>query len=503
MRRFWLLLILLAPLAPFAASASAAEDAPVVRAAISRLREAVAPAAGQPSHRMLVALRQLRDPALRPVFEALAASESPVAQVHGQLGLAELNDPPGLTLGQLARLTDPAVQAQVVAAAMDDELLPDAAIGEMLAWDDLDTGVRLLLLQTLVARGDIDDPAPMHEALDSRRLARRSLAGLLLHQLGDPAGVRVLAELDRSDAPQRDAVRAMLLRTAARHELGRAATWAHAAATDEDAPAGLKRLALEVALRLGEPRAAERWREAFAAAGDDLLERRRLAMIALEVAPWVRPGLFSPLIESGEDFERQVGEAGRAVAQASPHAAEAVGRLVRTGHAGATQWAVGWSAKRADPAGARAVARVVIEQAEAGPRAGRMDRLEFAMQAAAVLARRDPDGAVELLEPLLTEGGTDADLTRVILLGLTQAEQENQWRWVAGLPRLPRLADEQLALLFRARSGRALSQRQLRDLGLIVRGGGEVPPPLRLQAAWLYLERTGRAGRATEQLFRP
>ena len=47
-----------------------------------------------------------------------------------------------------------------------------------------------------------------------------------------------------------------------------------------------------------------------------------------------------------------------------------------------------------------------------------------------------------------------------------------------------------LVLLIAARSGRALTDEELHRLALIVRGGGQFAPNLRLHAAWVYLKYT-------------
>ena len=49
-----------------------------------------------------------------------------------------------------------------------------------------------------------------------------------------------------------------------------------------------------------------------------------------------------------------------------------------------------------------------------------------------------------------------------------------------------------LALLLRAKHGAQLSDEQLRQLALIVRGGAGLQDPLRVQAAWVYLKRTNQ-----------
>jgi hypothetical protein len=58
------------------------------------------------------------------------------------------------------------------------------------------------------------------------------------------------------------------------------------------------------------------------------------------------------------------------------------------------------------------------------------------------------------------------------------------------------------ALLAVARQGE-LDEQQLKTLGRIAAGGGRLPDSLRVQAAWIYLDRSNKLGGMIPRLIVP
>jgi hypothetical protein len=72
---------------------------------------------------------------------------------------------------------------------------------------------------------------------------------------------------------------------------------------------------------------------------------------------------------------------------------------------------------------------------------------------------------------------------------------------IAGLPPLGNPNADGLALLLLARAGGPMNPQQMSDLSLLIRGGADIPDVLRVQAAWIYLKRTGQAQAALAQVL--
>src|SRR5690606_25933111 len=187
----------------------------------------------------------------------------------------------------------------------------------------LDLSVKVLLAARLVEIGQLDDTAILDQALGSKVLGRRSLAALLLHQLGDAAGTRSLQALDASNDPLRDMIRATLLTTVMRHELDRCADWAHAVALQRRVDEPLGALAMRAALRFADPETMALWRQRFST-GEDAADRMRLAMLALQSSPHLATGeaMFRDLIATDDALLSEIGRAGWAIASEDPRLIE-------------------------------------------------------------------------------------------------------------------------------------------------------------------------------------
>src|SRR5690606_11337803 len=70
-------------------------------------------------NRVLKALRHLADPAAQPLMAYLADSPRPAVRIHGIIGLAELDPAHRLDLQRVAQVNEPAVQAELITAALD------------------------------------------------------------------------------------------------------------------------------------------------------------------------------------------------------------------------------------------------------------------------------------------------------------------------------------------------------------------------------------------------
>ncbi len=478
------------------ASIGAQADDAADRAAIKMLQQAVTVAQSGEHNRLLRALRHLKDPALRPLFVDLAIRTHPALQIHGILGLAELSEEQSLDLARVASIDDDAVHGELISAALDADLLTDEQGLQMLDWPGMDTGAKLLIATKRIAEDKPTSTKFLVDNLDASKLGRRAMAALLLHHLGDQRGYTGLQALDQSNDPARDAVRAMLLTTAMKHNLNRTANWAYALAIEPDINPGLGLLALQTAMRYGDPRAAAQWRTRFESAAEPVA-RIRLAMIALHLSPFVPPETFDVLIAQDDPLLARIGKAGRAIADDNPALADEVVALIQLLHPVANRWALNYAREEAAEDNAMLILLALIDAYERGPDdRGRARRLDDAVNASQALFERSPDMAVNLLRPILANDATDPLLRQGILLGLVRSGDPDAHVILEGLPAFNHPDTIALGLLLLTRSQRPLTDNQLRDLALMIRGGGAIEDSLRMQAAWAYLKMTGQDRKA-------
>lgn len=447
----------------------------------------------------LRALRQIRDPELTPYFERLLDHDSPALKIHGFLGMAECDPQHKLDLARLAQIKDGRLQAEMISAAMDSDLLTVELAKQTVAWPDLDVTVRLLVATQLIQAKQFNDLEMLRAAAKSDNLGRQGLAGLMLLQLGqDEEGLKILQQLDQSTNPRRDDIRELVVQTALRFEFDRCAAWTLGVAGDANANSRLGLLALRAALRFRAPQVDATWKQMYQQTKDPA-QQIRLAFVALNVASYVPSELFEPLRTGDDPMIKAIGQTGHAIAAKKDIAASIIA-LVQKQHPIATAWALEYTQRRAEPAEAREVIKAVL-QAFDGPIRNQAQRFDDAVVASQILMEKDAKMARDQLRPMLTQAGANPLFQQAVLLGLIRANSAESASVVAGLPPFANPNVASLVLLLQAKAGLPLDANQLSELALLVRGGGEIPDTLRLQAAWIYLKRTNQSLAAINQVL--
>lgn len=487
----------LSPPAAWAAPAKGEGD--VQEAAVHLLRQSTVVDRQGTHNELLKSIRHMQDPATRPLFEQLADSKHPGLKIHGLLGMAELSADKQVDLTRIAQIDDPAVQSTVISAAMDDKLLNNAQAKQLLKWDGLADEVKVLVAVRLLEAGEFDDTDMLKQAMaQSKKLGGSALAALMLVELRDAAGTTYLQQtLDTSKDEQRDAVRAMLLQTALRHQFTKASPWALTIAQQADADPALGLLALRTALRYNEPGAAELWRAQFTQPDTRPADRVRLALTALHLSPWLDAGLFSTMEQDTDPLLHAIGVAGGHIATGSAEAGDSITRMLEIGHPMVNSWALGYAREHASETDAQVILLGLILAYEHSPPRGKARRLDEAIEAVQTLYERSPAVAVQLLQPIVTDPATDQLLAQAVLLGLVRTRSIDTVDVVDGVIDQLNSPDARgLALLLLARSDKPMDAKQMLDLSLLARGGGRLEDSLRIQAAWYYLKRTGKAEQA-------
>lgn len=493
-----MLAAVLLSIGPLADVAQAQPGDPVADSAVFLLRESGRVAQDGRHNALLRSLRQLRDPALRPYFYELARSDQAALQIHGLLGVAELDEATGIDLAMLAQIEQPEVQGEVVTAALDGELLTPEQANQIVAWPGLNDGVKILIAASMFGDVTVEREALREQSKTASKLGRRGLASLMLLQMDQPGGIEGLQELDRSGDTERDVVRAMLLNTALRHDFDRVTDWARAIAADADTSPILRMLALQAAMRFGDEQAYALW-ETRLRQSTDVAELNRLALVALQLSPYLPPRLFDPLIASDDPMLRGFGQAGQAVAAGQPDASERVLALLELRHPLAIQWLLRYAAQEADVTEAQIILLGLIYHVRDADRDVRGTLLNQTVLAAETLHNLNPDAAIKLLRPVLVDPQTDPLVAQAILLGLLRSTEDGADRVLADHEGFINATTQALALLLRATRGQPLTDAQIADLGLVV-GSNLLEDTLRMQAAWCYLKYTDRDRDAIAEL---
>lgn len=458
-----------------------------LQSAVYLLRSAATPTPDGQNALLLRALRHMADPELAPFFSEIYQSASASLRIHGLLGLAECGPDRKLDLERLASMDKDsgAIQAEVVSAALDAELLTDDQLLQIIGWPGMDPAIKVLASAPLVQKKKLPGVEHLKEAAKAENPARRGMAQLLLLQMGDAGAMKGLQDLLKSDDPKREQIRQLLLETILRYDLDAAAPWAMQIAADPATPQRLALLALRAALRYGAPGAQEEWRRRFDS-DPGPASQTRLAFLALHLAPRLPASLFEPLSRSEDSLVRQIGLTGAAVAQSKGEAA-AITALVKTYHPLTSAWALSHARKRAPDDAAATIFMAIIQAGDEGPDRNRAQRLDDAVLATQFFFDRSPKEAKARLKAAIAEPRTSKELRASILVGLIAARTGGAHEALPAPDALPDPTSQYLALLIRARTGKDLGDQAMQDLSLLVRGGGQLSPSLRIQAAWTWL----------------
>lgn len=495
---------LLPAFAPAPSRAAPWAEEATTRSALFVLKQATEPHRSGRHNMLMRALRHLEDPRLAPIFEALVRTHHPAMKIHGLLGLAEISENRTLDLGRLATIENPSIIAQTLGAAMDAEMITAREASQIMAWEDLDPGVRLVVATILVREGRLEDPAELQlEAVSdtsAENAFRLGLTALLMTELDAPGAEEFLERV--SELPRRQRRRAvnMMLRTAVRHRFTRLGPWALALARDPELDFMIVSQALGAAIRLRAPGASETWFERFGAETDPT-RRMRLALAGLQAAPWLPAPLpHDPSEHEGPIIRRML----RTIAALAggQDGREPIAALIETGYVPALRWALDYAREEAEAPEAVAILSSLIDRTPQENGRDTQRRLEVIASAVTRLAEAHPEAAAGHLGPLLRDTKTEPRLVRTVLLGLVRSQNRAVASIVPPPERFPSPAHRGLAAFLHARAGAELAEPDRQRLRLIVRGGGGHPETVRLQAAWLYLVRAGEAERALEEVLK-
>lgn len=464
-------------------------------ASVRTLKEGIAAASDGEQHAAMVALRELCDPALKPLLERLLKSDDWSLRVDSVLGLAELDPSKKVDITLVLDLPGEGDRETSINAIVALELLDTTRVEAILAWDDVPATQRLLLACELRRLGGIPASAMVRKLSESKTPELAGLATALLLDLQDPQAeaikTRVLAEITALPARSRSEVVAQIAAASSMSRLTAAAPFIATLLSIPEMTPDARMRSLGSLLVLSPETAYP----VFAAAVDaDRSQTSLMRHAAVLLASGVRaPKSEWDRLRNGDALIEAFADAGTEIGESKDEAAYA--RLVNLKHRVALRAALE-GARRLGPSSDRALGIacakfLLAEKRAAAPLA------ETGTQAMSRLALVAP----EELRPMLESAVDDRVIQESILLALLSAgTREAATVAQVAHGQSSRLGEAMISVLA-ARHADTLSSVDLDLLATVASGGTGASAAIRTQAAWLWLRHAKRTTSAIDTLL--
>lgn len=444
----------------------------------------------------LAGLRQLRDPALRPLFAQLASSETGERQVQAILGLAELDDPPALDVFLVQQVKRPDDQARLLLTAHDLGLLPPQRLASLREKPGLPAEAEAALAAITMAEGGVVEPS-VGKRLSATPGAPAVIGAIVGVQAKDPAAIDTLeAMLLESAATDRQALGAALDAIGASRATGAAPLVAKTLDAAQDDPV-VRARCVELLLRLGAEDGPLAWSAAYDSAGD-LAQRLRLALVCLDHPVALGSERLAPLVIAEESGVLRA--IGVAATQASENrlSADALVALTETDHPACIAWAL-TKVQALPPPDAARVRNAAIARLRDKPSPPWALREQAARASADLLTASRDEFALAYSQAFWANRDQE---TQALLLGALQAKDSAGAAAISTFePVNPTLRG--LLAIAAARAGATLSE-SLADALILAAGGlGGLSDARRTQAAWLALKQQGQERSALAVVLTP
>lgn len=474
---------------------------------IRALRQATTSAADGSQHPRLIALRQLHDPALKPLFQSLVQGSHWTIQIDGILGLAEL-DPKGYVdpflLGQLKGEND---RSTAIGAACGLDMVGVEQAQAMLAWDDLAPRDRVLLLAELHRRGGTPDQARLVALADHRNDEVSGVATLLLATITKERAPieKFQSRFGALQPRERGVVLGSLADAAARFNLVGAVPFLTAALQDAAIAQEARHAAIASILRIAPADGFAAWKHAVES-DPSQASRLRLGLLALATDTTLPKDAGAPLrqVPQGETLEPLLAKIADALDAlgGSGDPVKSFPALVATRHRAALG-AMLEATKRLGSDAQRATYEAFADLLTGEDRRSLPAAVgQLAVDAVSRLAALDPAAVGARLAKIAGPDG-EAKVQELLVLALLQANTKEAARVAMQARGTISARGSAMALLLHARFADSLTKPDVDELGLIAAGGWSLDPSLEIQAAWLYARHSNRADEAIATILKP
>jgi hypothetical protein len=455
-------------------------------ASITALEKGLRPNADGNHHAVLLALRQLGDPNMKPVFQRLLSSKDPALQVDGLLALAEIEK--GSINPFLLKAFEPRDRMLAILAAIDLELLDARSIQSILDFDQLQAVETLNLMVHGRTLGVPMDKQRLMAFSGSEDQATRSVAAILLAEMGDRGRLdQVIAEYPQQTISQREQIAAAVADLASRNPMPSGVPLYQLFWEDTELSRGTRLVSIDAALGANSPEGRALWVRAGKEArtsGD----RMRLGVMGLDrgvkLDDW-------DAFRDERTFTRLIADSGEARNTGSNLDTTAMAMVAKKN--GILIEGALAVARDASPNEALAIRKAIIELAIENP-----ETRGIGMRVVTDIADQHGDDLESVL--LSCKNASDPGLSEMAMMGLLNSSRTEAHRAGSTFSDHQDRRVRSMALLLRARSGEALDQKQLDALGSLASGAGGVDATIRAMAAWLWLDRTDNRERAVTRI---
>ena len=491
---------------------TAVADDSSVDAAVAEIKRAMQPDRDNVYVEIIRALRFMNDPSLEPLFSRLASEAATPARIQSILGLAEISDSGQIDLWQINRLPNELARLQAIGRAVSYDMISTEQLRELLTWEDLQESPRIAVYAELVKRGETVDIDTLRKLRDeSTEQSVINIASCLLVEVvseknGSPATEEfepVRTYLTSLTEDEKNEAELWLVSDIARYQLEHMFFW-----LEELMNRGLDSMSLPMrasvigaGLQFRPEKGIEWWEASFSngpSAADRIRHLQLLLAAANEDNVTIQAAVFEKA-RNGETLTEHMIDLGVAIAQRT-NIQPAIQELIKLDHQPSTATAIVAAEKHLEPSECADVYTFVItllnEKKPPSPRA-EFQRNLFAVRCTQLLAELDIDRALKVL----ANQPDNSRAQEAMLVGLMGVESPRMAETVKSIKRIGRGHADSLTLILLARYAESLNEADLNNLGMIASGGGNVAPPQRVQAAWLYLKHADKIEYAMAEMF--
>jgi len=465
--------------------------------ALRTLRDGLVSGSEGQQHATVLALRELRDPSLVPLFEAFIDGDRWALRVDGILGLAELDGSGKVDIAKVERLPGERDRDAAISAMIALKLVDAAQLRAMLEWIDLPSSQRVLLAGELRRLGGEPDAALLARLANSKTPEVAGFATCILLDMKSGEAARfssaVRTQIAALPPASRSAAVAQIAEASAVDGLAGAAPFVAELLRLPELSEDARMRGLGSLLTLSPTHAYPLLQAGISA---DSSQGSLMRHVAVLIASGARPPAeVWAAFDNGDPMMLEIIAAGKALSSGDEKSAYA--QLVGLERRVLLRAALD-GARRIGPSAERELALACLALVlKPGPTPPQLS--ETLLLALFRLASMAPE---ELRAPLATEG-LDEPTREAMLMALLNAgtkEAADVANTMKG--KTSRLGEGQIAVLH-ARNAATLTPAELEELMLVAGGAVKVALPVRQQAAWLWMKHANRSADATAALSQP
>ena len=442
------------------------------------------------NHNILLALRQLKDDRLRPLFQSMFASDEPTLRIDALLALAELNESSidGFLLQQL----EPRERLLALMAAISLERYDETLVRSILNFPQIsDVEKTMVIIMGIRLEMELNRVL-LDELLSSSDPATRLIAAVLLNDVtGDSSNLELeLENYAKRPLSERILTSSALIDVASWHPMPGSLALLRMVANDEGLSRSLRLAAIDAALGCECEHGITLWSEATKLAKSSG-DRSRLGVAAIE------RGLKTP-DWSGISDERQLNQrlalAGASLVDGSD-LSDKVAQLMKIKHPLALQAVLASAEQTPNRDEAVEIWLMVLRDSLNDPR--------LQPVAGRILKNFDAEYPEEI-EKIIEEASaleSRVILGEVLLTAILESNPPQAIRYAEFFADHQDRTLRSLAMLVKAQAAPQLTKEEMQELSLIASGGGRINKQTRAIAGWLWLSHNDKTEQAMMEIM--